>query len=154
HIHQNVTETNHEILVRCVAGSRCGIAMSNATHTENLRTLARTAFDLAKQQPENPDFKGLPGPARVQSAPCFDLEVAECVPAQRANGVGIACRKAAERGFTAAGSMTTGTSTFGVANSRGVFAESESTLVDSSTVVMSSTSSGWAQASGWKLRSV
>src|SRR5262249_41191663 len=55
---------------------------------------------------------------------------------------------------TAAGSMTTGTSTFGVANSIGVFAESEATLVDASTVVMSATSSGWAQASGWKLGSV
>jgi len=27
HIHQNVTETNHEILVRCVSGSRCGTAI-------------------------------------------------------------------------------------------------------------------------------
>jgi PmbA protein len=154
HIHQNVTETNHEILVRCVAGSRCGIAMSNATHAENLRNLARTAFDLAKQQPENPDFKGLPGPARIETVTSFDREVAECVPAHRARGVGIACSKAAERGFTAAGSMTTGSSTFGVANSKGVFAEYETTLVDASTVVMSATSSGWAQASGWKLRSV
>ena len=47
--------------------------------------------------------------------------------------------------------MTTGTMTLGVANSRGVFAECESTIVDASTVVMSATSSGWAQASGWKL---
>jgi predicted Zn-dependent protease len=154
HIHQNVTETNHEILVRCVAGSRCGIAMSNATQTGNLRNLPRTAFDLAKQQPENPDFKGLPGPGQIQPVTCFDRQVAECVPAHRANGVGIACRKASERGFTAAGSMTTGTSTFGVANSKGVFAEYEATIVDASTVVMSPTSSGWAQASGWKLTSV
>ncbi len=50
--------------------------------------------------------------------------------------------------------MTTGASLFGVANSRGVFAEAESTIVDASTVVMSPTSSGWAQASGWKLGSV
>src|SRR5262245_7987592 len=123
HIHQNVTETNHEILVRCVAGTRCGIAISNATHTENLKNLARTAFDLAKQQPENPDFKGLPGLARIEAATCFDGDVAGCAPALRAKGVGVACRKASERGFTAAGSMTTGASTFGVANSKGVFAE-------------------------------
>jgi PmbA protein len=154
HIHQNVTETNHEILVRCVSGSRCGIAVSNATHPDNLRNLARTAFELARQQPENPDFKGLPGPAPLTQVTCFDPEVAACVPALRAKGVGVICRKAADRGYTAAGSMTTGTSTFGVANSRGVFAEYESTLVDASTVVMSATSSGWAQASGWKLGSV
>jgi len=64
HIHQNVTETNHEILVRCISGSRCGTAISNATHPDNLRNLARVALDLAKQQPENPDFKGLPQPVR------------------------------------------------------------------------------------------
>jgi predicted Zn-dependent protease len=50
--------------------------------------------------------------------------------------------------------MTTGTLTLGIANSKGVFAECETTLVDASTVVMSATSSGWAQASGWRLGSV
>ena len=154
HIHQNVTETNHEILVRCVSGSRCGIAVSNLTDAESLRRLARVAFDLSRQQPENPDFKGLPPQAPLVEVKSFDPGVAACTPAQRAQGVGIICRKAAESGYTAAGSMTTGTTMFGVANSRGVFAECESTLVDASTVVMSATSSGWAQSSGWKLDSV
>ena len=52
HIHQNVTETDHEIAVRCVSGSRSGIAVSNIVHPESLRRLAQLAFDLAKQQPE------------------------------------------------------------------------------------------------------
>jgi PmbA protein len=39
----------------------------------------------------------------------------------------------------------------GVANSNGVFVEREFTMVDGTTVVMSATSTGWAQASGWKL---
>jgi predicted Zn-dependent protease len=154
HIHQNVTETNHEILVRCVSGSRCGIAMSNATHPENLRNLSRVALDLAKQQPENPDFKGLPGPAPLASVTSFDPAVASCSPAERARGVGVICRKAADAGYTAAGSMTTAAMRLGVANSKGVFAECETTLVDASTVVMTATSSGWAQSSGWKLGSV
>jgi predicted Zn-dependent protease len=64
------------------------------------------------------------------------------------------CRKAAEAGYTAAGSMTTAAMRLGVANSKGVFAECETTLVDASTVVMSPTSSGWAQASGWQLGTV
>jgi PmbA protein len=154
HIHQNVTESNHEILVRCVSGSRCGIAVSNTIHPEGLRNLARMAFDLARQQPENPDFKGLPDSAPLVQAACFDSSVARCSPELRAKGVGIVCRKAEESGYTAAGSMTTGTVMFGVASSMGVFAECETTLVDASTVVMSATSSGWAQASGWKLNSV
>src|SRR5678815_5077787 len=147
HIHQNVTESNHEILVRCVSGSRCGIAVSNSTDPESLRKLPRIAFDLAKQQPENPDFKGLPAQAPLVKVTSFDPAVTACSPAVRAKGVGIICQKATDAGYTAAGSMTTGASLFGVANSRGVFAEAESTIVDASTVVMSPTSSGWAQAS-------
>ena len=154
HIHQNVTETNHELVVRCVSGSRCGTALSNSIHPDSLKNLPRTAFDLAKQQPENPDFKGLPGPARIHSVKGFDSAAANCAPALRAQGVGAVCRKAAEAGYTAAGSMTTGSLRSGVANSKGVFSESETTIVDASTVVMSETSSGWAQASGWKLDSV
>jgi predicted Zn-dependent protease len=154
HIHQNVTETNHEILVRCVSGSRCGMALSNTTDTDRLKSLAKTAFDLARQQPENPDFKGLPGPSVLKRTKGFDTDAASCSPARRAEGVGIVCRKAAEAGYTAAGSMTTGATSFGVANSKGVFAECETTLVDGSTVVMSQTSSGWAQSSGWKLDSI
>src|SRR5688572_993864 len=154
HIHQNVTESNHEVLVRCVSGSRCGIAVSNVIQPDKLRNLARVALDLARQQPENPDFKGLPGPAPLVPVICFDPDVAGCTPAQRAKGVAVICRKAGEAGYTAAGSMTTGTMSLGVANSNGVFSESDTTLVDGSTVVMSNSSSGWAQASGWKLGSV
>jgi predicted Zn-dependent protease len=154
HIHQNVTETNHEIAVRCVSGQRCGIALSNSTHIDALKNLPATAFALARQQPENPDFKGLPGPSPVPSTQGFDSVAASCSPAQRAKGVSVICRKAAEAGYTAAGSMTTGTTTYGVANSKGVFAECDTTLVDASTVVMGSTSSGWAQSSGWRLDSV
>src|SRR5215510_3395904 len=83
HIHQNVTETNHEILVRCVSGSRCGIAFSNLTDPESLRRLARVAFDLARQQPENPDFKGLPDQAPLVNVVSFDSAAASCSPANR-----------------------------------------------------------------------
>jgi predicted Zn-dependent protease len=154
HIHQNVTEVNFEIAVRAVCGKRVGIAVSNSVEAGSLRTLAQLASELARQQPENPDFRGLPAGNPLTSVDAYDLRVAECRPAYRAGEVGIACRKAAEAGYTAAGSMTTGTLILGVASSKGVFAERESTVVDSSTVVMSPTSSGWAQASGWSLASV
>jgi PmbA protein len=157
HIHQNVTESNHEIAVRCVSGSRCGIAVSNIIHPDALRKLAQMAFELSRQQPENPEFKGLPGPSLtspIVETPAFDRAAAECSPKLRAHGVGVVCRKAAEAGFNAAGSMTTGAMMLGVANSKGVYGQCETTLVDGSTVVMSPTSSGWAQASGWKLDSV
>ena len=154
HIHQNVTETNYEIAVRCVSGKRVGMAVSNNLGLDSLRSLGQTAFEIAKQQPENPDFKGLPGGVTVPRINAFDARVAECPPSLRAREVGIVCRKAAEAGYTAAGSMTTATHALAVANSKGLFVERESTVVDGSTVVMSATSSGWAQSSGWSLASV
>jgi predicted Zn-dependent protease len=50
--------------------------------------------------------------------------------------------------------MTTATLTIGIANSRGIFAQHRSTLVDASTVIMGTNSSGWAQSSGWQLNAV
>lgn len=154
HIHQNVTETNYEITIRCVVGTRIGTAMSNDIRVDSLRALVQRAGEFAKLQPENPEFKGLPGAVPVPLVAAFDRNVAQCTPAARAAGVGIACRKAVALGYVAAGSMTTGTTTLSVANSKGVFVEYESTEVDASTVILSDAATGWAQASGWKLDSV
>jgi len=154
HIHQNVTETNYEITVRCVFGTRVGTAVSNDIRADSLRRLVKRAGELAKLQPENPEFKGLPGAVPVQSITAYDRNTATCTPAQRAAGVGIVCREAAAKAYTAAGSMTTGVSTLSVANSKGVFAEFESTIANASTVIMNGKASGWSHSSGWRLDAV
>lgn len=153
-VHQNVTERNTQITVRAVIGSRVGIAVSNDTRPEGLRELAKRAHHAATLQPENPEFKGLPDPQTIVPVEAFDPAVAQCDPERRAAVAGVVCRKAAGEGFSAAGSMTTEAYTIAVANSKGVFAEHRSTLVDASTVVMKGTASGWAQSSGWRLDAV
>ncbi|PYR97861.1 MAG: hypothetical protein DMG16_23150 [Acidobacteria bacterium] len=154
YIHQNVTERNVQITVRSVIETKIGIAVSNDVRPERLRELAIRAYDVAKLQPENPEFKGLPPPQALTSVKAFDGAVAECTPEQRAASVGIICRKAADRGCSAAGSMTTSSLNVGVANSKGVFAEHRFTLADESTVIMGQNSSGWAQRTGWQLAAV
>jgi predicted Zn-dependent protease len=153
-VHQNVTERNISITVRAVTGTRVGIAISNDTRPESLKGLARRAYEVAKLQPENPDFKGLPEPQTAKPVAAFDPAVAECTPERRAAGAGVICRKAQTAGCTAAGSVTTAAFMMGVANSKGVFAEHRSTLMDASTVIMGSNSSGWAQSSGWRQAAV
>src|SRR5204862_2918682 len=64
-IHQNVTERNVQITLRAVVGTRVGIAVSNDVRKESLEQLAVRAYDVAKLQPENPEFKGLPEPQPV-----------------------------------------------------------------------------------------
>jgi len=153
-VHQNVTERNISITVRSVIGTKVGIAISNDTRPQSLRELARRAHGVAKLQPENPEFKGLPDPEPVTPVDSFDRAVAECTPEQRAAGAGVICRSAANAGYIAAGSITTAAFNLGVTNSKGVFAQHRSTLMDASTVIMGSNSSGWAQSSGWRLDAV
>lgn len=153
-VHQNVTERNVQITVRSVIGTKVGIAVSNDIRPDSLRQLAARAHEVAKLQPDNPEFKGLPGPQAITSVAAFDSAVAECTPEQRAASVGVICHKAALAGCSAAGSMTTSSFSIGVANSKGVFAEHQSTMTDASTVIMGNNSSGWAQSTGWRLQSI
>jgi len=150
-IHQNVTERNVQITVRSVLGTKVGIAVSNDVRADSLRALAQRGYEVARLQPANPEFKGLPDPQPPEPVSAFDEAVAACTPEQRASSVAIICKKAAGAGYSAAGSMTTSSLNIGVANSKGLFAEHRSTMTDASTVVMGSNSSGWAQASGWQL---
>ena len=153
-IHQNVTERNVQITVRSIIGTKVGIAVSNDIRPESLRQLAARAYAVAKLQPDNPEFKGLPEPQPIQPVSAFDSAVAECTPEQRAASAGVICRKAEAAKTSAAGSMTTSSFRIGVANSKGVFAEHQSTMTDASTVIMGNNSSGWAQSTGWRLESI
>jgi len=153
-VHQNVTERNIQITVRAVIGTKIGIAVSNDIRPESLRRLAARAYDVAKLQPDNPEFKGLPGPQPVTPVAAFDDAVAGCSPEQRAKAVGVICENAAGAGSLAAGSMTTSSLAIGVANSKGILAENRSTMADASTVIMGTTSTGWAQSTGWQLTAI
>jgi predicted Zn-dependent protease len=153
-VHQNVTERNVQVTVRAVIGTKIGIAVSNDIRPESLSGLAARALAVARLQPDNPEFKGLPLPQPTQNVPAFDPAAAECTPEQRATTVGVICQKAASASCSAAGSMTTSSLSIGVANSRGIFAEHRSTMVDASTVIMGNNSSGWAQTTAWQLAAI
>ncbi len=154
YVHQNVTERSIQITVRAVIGTKIGIAVSNDIRRESLQRLATRAYDVAKLQPDNPEFKGLPGPQPVTPVAAFDHAVAGCSPEQRAKAVRVICEKAEGASCLAAGSMTTSSLAIGVANSKGILAENRSTMADASTVIMGTTSTGWAQNTGWQLTAI
>ena len=154
YIHQNVTERNVQITVRSVIRTKIGIAISNDTRPDQIRDLTARAYDLAKLQPDNPEFKGLPKPQAITPVEAFDPAVAHCTPDQRAIRAGKICQRAAAARCSAAGSMTTTAVEIAVANSKGIYAEHRSTVADASTVIMGKTSSGWAQNSGWRLSAI
>ncbi len=136
HIHQNVAESNHELRVRAVVGKKIGVATTNRLDEESLRRVAEQALEIARLQPENPEFHTLPSPQAITAAPGYSERTAQYTPQERAHGVGTIVRLAKERGLEAAGAFSTNRSYTAVANSLGIFAYEPRTEAECHAVVM------------------
>lgn len=154
YIHQNVAETSTSVRVRVVLGKRIGVAASNDVSPGSLQRVVDTALEIAKFQPENPDFVSLPEPAPVHRADGYAEATAACTPEERARAVGIICRQAAENGLVASGAFRTEVGEVAVANSLGVFAYHLSTTADLATVIMSDDSAGYADRVAMDVREI
>lgn len=144
-IHQNVAEHNAEVRVRVVVGTRVGVATANSLEPAALRRLVDSAAVAAKFQPENPEFRSLPGPQPIEPLHALDESTASCPPEARAAAVQAMCGLALEHGLSAAGAFETGGREYAVANSLGVFAYDTQSFASLNTVVMSDTGSGFAE---------
>src|SRR5260370_38004387 len=71
YIHQNVAESNHELRVRAVVGKRTGVASTNRLDDESLHRVVDQALEIARLQPENPEFHSLPVPRPPRFAPPY-----------------------------------------------------------------------------------
>ena len=149
-IHQNVAESNAELLVRCILGKRSGAASTNRLEDGALDEVVERARASAQASPEDPDFPGLAAPAAYRHAEAFDPDTAAYSPQKRAQAAGEVCRLAGEKKLNASGAFMSGTSELAVANSQGLFAYHAATQTDFQTVVMSEDSSGRARQSGWR----
>jgi PmbA protein len=152
-IHQNVAETDTEVRIRVVlrgpasaGGARIGVATTNDLDDEALARTLENALAIARLQPENPDFKTLPGPQPIPQVSVFSEATADCSPEKRAKGAGVICLQARDAGMLASGALTTTVVEIAVANSLGTFAYFPTTYADINTVVMSDTSAGYAAA--------
>ncbi|MDA8216638.1 MAG: TldD/PmbA family protein [Dehalococcoidales bacterium] len=143
-IHQNVAESNVDIRVRVVFGKRVGVASTNDLDPDAIRRTVDEASQMARLQPENPQFVSLPGPAPVQGARGYAESTAEATAEQRAEAVGTICRLSKERNLKTAGAFTTATSETAILNSLGVDAYYTGTAADLSTVAIGEDSSGYA----------
>ncbi len=153
-IHQNVAETDVTLTIRAVMGKRQGVATTNNLSDEGIARAVEAAREAALRQPEDPDFKGLPGPHAPDGVRAFDEEAAAYAPEERAQAVGIVCRKAKEQSLTASGAFRTGAIEYALANSLGTVAYHPTTFADYVVTAMSDDSAGRAQASGWKLSDI
>jgi predicted Zn-dependent protease len=144
YIHQNVEQSDVDVRVRAVIGQKVGVASTNETSDEALARVAARAYELARHQRENEDFRGLPGPQPIPQVSAFVERTARCGPEERAAVVEQVCDAARQAALTAAGAYHTTAHEFAVANSLGVWAYQRQTQADINAVVMSETSSGYA----------
>ena len=151
YIHQNVAERNATLMVRVLRGKRMGLAAGNRLDEDGLDKLVARARANSEVSPEDPDYPGLPEPARYEAVNGFDQLTAEYSPQDRAKLVDMVCRLASEKGLNNSGLFSNGTNEVAIANTQGVMAYYAGTNADFQTVVTSEDASGREQGSGWRV---
>ncbi len=144
YIHQNVYEDNSQIFFRTVLGKKIGVASSNSLNFDDLKKCMNDSIEIAKTQPDNPHFPGLPKPAKYKELNTFDETTAKFTPKQRAQAVKKIITENNRKKFTVAGSLTTGTGELAILNSLGVRAYQAVSNASVNMISMSDTSSGYA----------
>ena len=150
-IHQNVSEMNVTVTARVALGQRVGMATTNDLSSVGLDQVVETATNIARFQPENPDFPGFAEPLPLSALDAFDAPTADFGPQDRARQVGIICRRADEADLVASGAFSTTANELAVANSQGVLAYHASSAASLSTVMMSDDSAGYAAENAWQV---
>lgn len=153
-IHQNVAESDLQVMVRLVSGQRLGAAVTNRLEPAALDEVVGRARQNALASPADPNFPGLAGPTEYTPVQSFDEATAACSPERRAREVSVVCRLAAEKQLNASGAFSTAAGELAVCNSLGVFAYHRFTRADFQTTVMAEDASGRAQASAWQASAI
>jgi predicted Zn-dependent protease len=156
-IHQNVSQTNAHILIKAILGKKIGASGTNRSDEDSLKRTVERAYDIAKIQPEYPDFKSLPNPQSIQPAlggSIFVDETHQFSPEKRAEGVRKVVDKIQVKGYKGFGAFTTGASEVGVANSLGIFSYTQGTDAFLNTIVLADSGSGYGQGADRDVRNL
>jgi predicted Zn-dependent protease len=153
-IHQNVAEADVTLTIRAVVGKRQGVATTNNLSDAGIARAVEAARQAALNQPEDPDFPGLPGPHLTEPVRAFDEDAAAASPEERAKAVGVVCAKAKAQNITASGAFHTGTQEIALANSHGSMGYQPSSFADFQVTALTDDSAGRARASAWKLANI
>lgn len=144
-IHQNVTEDGAYLSVRAVAGQRTARASTNKFDEASIRQICEAALELARLQPPDPDMLPMPGPQTFRSVERSYEETTALSPQARAEAVKSVIARADKDQITAAGMLSSGTSSSAIFNSRGLKAFHQETLSEFSVTMLADSGSGWAK---------
>src|ERR1051325_9273924 len=121
-IHQNVAERTRHLSVRAVIEGRTARATTNRLDPDGIRGVVEQAIAIPRLTEPDPDLLPLLEPAAYQARDRYAASTAGATPEQRARAVAEAIRVVEGAGQTAAGILSTGVTTSGILNSRGVAA--------------------------------
>jgi PmbA protein len=155
-IHQNVAEENEVVSVRTVFDGKTARATTNKFDDESLRSVVRASESLARMQQRDPDLLPMPdvreadgsGDSSVHATqPSRYFErTAAISPKIRADGVKKIVGRAEQHKLTTAGVFSTGESSEGLFNSRGLSRWHTQTSAEISITMLAEDSSGWQKA--------
>ena len=139
-IHQNIVKESDDFWARVILGKKIGGISMGSLDKERVTRGMHTAYELAKHQKEDPDFKTLPTAEPIEQIE----EIHSVSPDERAHCVEKIVNIAKRHNLTAAGAIYTSQIMLEIANSLGAksFGTRESSHVD--VTLMSNDSSGFA----------
>ena len=148
-IHQNVAQRNARLAVRAVVDGGIGVALTNRIDPEGQRRAVEQAAAIARLQPPDPDFAGLPLGGAPREATTYYEATANLSPTGRAEMVRTVVDAAAGRGFVATGAVACETGELAIANSSGAAAYAPLTLASLRTVVDANPAGGLGLHTGY-----
>jgi predicted Zn-dependent protease len=151
-IHQNVASKRGGVAIKVVIDKRVGTLRVNSLEKKQIEKAVKKAVKIAQVTPPNKDFKSLPKPAKwtpIKGA--FDKKTAECPPSYRAEKVKEAIDTAHSKSRMVdkvAGSFSTASFIFAVANSLEISAWTKlsSTSLQTTVISKSKGSQGFGSA--------
>jgi predicted Zn-dependent protease len=146
-VHQPTLIENDVVELQIVRDGRLGIASSNDTGDDGLRTLAARAAEAADAAPADPDFAGLAPPAKPPAVEGYDDEVAGLGAEDQAR-LAAAAIEASELDLY--GFFTSGVTSLAIASTTGLAVSQEMTDVAVLALAAVEGASGYAEQTGWR----
>jgi PmbA protein len=146
-VHQPTLIENDVVELQIVRDGRLGIASSNDTSDEGLRTLAARAVEAADSAPADPDFAGLAPPAEPPAVEGYDAEAAALGAEDQAR-LAAAAIEASQLDLY--GFFTSGVTSLALTSTTGLAVSQEMTDVAVLTLAAVDGASGYAEQTGWR----
>lgn len=144
-IHQNVAETDSQLSIRAVIGTRTGVANTNRLDDDSILRCAAAAAEAARHAPQDPDFPGLPDPQSLTIPSRFEHASSSFDARRRAQAARDIIIQSEARGLVAAGTVEIGEYAVAVASSLDVDAAMQADHARATVLSMGENgASGWA----------